>query len=355
MFDCGENSRKAYVLVCMASVLLMAPIVANAHGGGAKENLQPWANWPFAPELLIGVAIATVFYVRGWLQRRDRAGAISVWRHASFFVGLGALLIALQSPLDTLAEHSFTMHQFQHMFLRAIGPMLLMLAVPQVLLIAGMPEWLRARVLAPLLTSRTAGALFGFFAHPFVATFLLLAVPVFWHIPRFHDLSVMNVPVHYVMHITMLVSGLFFCWRVLDPRPAPHGASYATRIVMCWAAIAGNIPLGAYLTVKSVVLYSAYDTKGRLWGLSALADEQMGGMVIWSPGSMMFAVLLLVVIRLWGARERQLDSRPAREMTAPTPASMAAANRKMGLRLAAIAMLVGAGVAAVAVLQQFMP
>jgi len=329
--------------------------MAWAHGGGESESQQPWMSWPFAPELLISVAIAAAFYIRGWRHRRDRASAISGWRHASFFAGLAALLIALQSPLDVLAEHSFMMHQFQHMFLRAIGPMLLMLAVPQVLLIAGMPEVLRARVLAPLLTSRVAGALFGFFAHPFVATFLLLAVPVFWHIPKYHNLSLLNEPVHYVMHITMLVSGLFFCWRVLDPRPAPQGAGYATRIVMCWAAIAGNIPLGAYLTVKSVELYEAYDSKGRLWDMSALVDEQLGGMVIWSPGSMMFAVLLLVVIRSWGKRERQLDQRPAREPAVPVAGALAAANRKLGLRLAAIAMMVGAGVAVVAVLQQFMP
>jgi len=342
------------VYCVVASTVL--PGMAWAHGGGAEESRQPWTSWPpFAPELLIGVVLAAAFYIRGWQHRRDRTNTISVWRHVSFFAGLAALLIALQSPLDVLAEHSFTMHQFQHMFLRAIGPMLLLLAAPQVLLIAGMPEVLRARVLAPLLTNRVAGALFGFFAHPFVATFLLLAVPVFWHIPKYHNLSLLNEPVHYVMHITMLVSGLFFCWRVLDPRPAPQGASYATRIVMCWAAIAGNIPLGAYLTVKSVELYAAYALKGRLWGMSALADEQVGGMVIWSPGSMMFAVLLLVVIRSWGKRERQLDQRPARERAVPVAGALAAANRKLGLRLAAIAMMVGAGVAVIAVLQQFMP
>lgn len=336
-------------------LLLLTSRAAWSHGGAVVENAQPWANWPFAPELLIGVAIAAAFYIRGWMQRRDRSGAISAWRHAGFFAGLAALLIALQSPLDVLAEHSFTMHQFQHMFLRAIGPMLLMLAAPQVLLIAGMPDWLRARVLAPLLTSRVAGALFGFFAHPFVATFFLLAVPVFWHIPEYHNLSVMNVPVHYVMHITMLLSGMFFFWRVLDPRPAPQGVSYATRIVMSWAAIAGNIPLGAYITVKSVVLYPAYDVKGRLWDLGALADEQIGGMVIWSPGSMMFAVLILVVIRLWGKREQQLDSRASSGLIVMSQASLASANRKLGLRLAAIAVMVGGGVALVAILQQFMP
>lgn len=352
MGGAGGYVRK---LSCVVSLLLMTPGMGWPHGGGVVEELQPWASWPFVPELLIGVAVAAMFYIRGWMQRRDRIGAISAWRHAGFFAGLFALLIALQSPLDVLAEHSFTMHQFQHMFLRAIGPMLLMLAAPQVLLIAGMPEWLRAQVLAPLLASRVAGAIFGFFAHPFVATFFLLAVPVFWHIPQYHNLSIMDVPVHYVMHITMLLSGMFFFWRVLDPRPAPLGAGYGTRIVMSWAAIAGNIPLGAYITIKSVALYPAYDVKGRLWDLSALADEQMGGVVIWSPGSMMFAVLLVLVIRFWGVRERQLDQRGRGTTRGTTQTSVAAANRRMGLRLAAIAVMVGAGVAIIAALQQFLP
>jgi len=336
-------------------LLLLVPALARAHGGGETEALQPWASWPYAPELLAGTAIAAVFYIRGWLLRRGRAAAISAWRHASFLAGLVALLIALQSPLDALAEHSFTMHQFQHMFLRAIGPMLLMLAAPQVLLIAGMPEWLRTQVLAPLLSSRMAGVIFGFFAHPFVATFFLLAVPVFWHIPEYHNLSVLNVPVHYMMHITMLASGMFFFWRVLDPRPAPQGASYATRIVMSWAAIAGNIPLGAYITLKSGVLYTAYDMKGRLWDWSALADEQVGGVVIWSPGSMMFAVLLVLVIRLWGMREKRLHGPGRPEPAAPSRSSVAVSNRKMGWRLAAIAATVAGGVAVVALLQHHLP
>ncbi|MBY0271672.1 MAG: cytochrome c oxidase assembly protein [Burkholderiales bacterium] len=312
-------------------------------------------DWPLSPGLLTGVVIAAICYVRGWLEQRSSTTAVSPWRHAGFFTGLAALLIALQSPLDVLADHSFTLHQFQHLFLRAIGPLLLMLSVPQALLIAGMPEKLRMRVFAPLLASRAAGVFFGFFAHPFVATFLLLAVPVFWHLPGYHDLSVRNATAHSVMHVTMFVSGMFFFWRVLDPRPAPQGASYGTRIVMSWAAIAGNIPLGAYITLKSAVLYPVYGENGRMLDLSAMADEQLGGVVIWSPGSMVFAVLLVVVIRLWGMQEQQLNRPGQCESAGDAKLSLAMANRRMGWRLAAIAATVGVGVAMVAVLRQFLP
>lgn len=312
-------------------------------------------DWPFSPGLLTGVVIVAVCYVRGWLEQRSSPNAVSLWRHAGFFAGLAALLIALQSPLDVLADHSFTLHQFQHLFLRAIGPLLLMLSIPQTLLIAGMPENLRMGVFAPLLASRAAGAIFGFFAHPFVATLLLLAIPVFWHLPGYHDLSVRNATVHSVMHVTMFVSGMFFFWRVLDPRPAPQGASYGTRIVMGWAAIAGNIPLGAYITLKSAVLYPVYGENGRMLDLSAMADEQLGGVVIWSPGSMVFAVLLVVVIRLWGMQEQQLNRPVQCGSAGDAKLSLALANRRMGWRLAAIAATVGAGVAMVAVLRQFLP
>lgn len=333
----------------------LAPATAWSYASGG-ESASPWTNWPLSLDILLPVLVAGVLYTIGLKRRGDRGGA-TAWRHASFFAGLAALLIALQSPLDAFAEHSFAMHQLQHLFLRSVGPMLLLLPAPQALLIAGMPEALRERVLRPLLTSRLIGMVFGFLAHPLVATLLLLGVPLFWHLPQYHNLSVLDLPVHYVMHVTMLVSGLFFFWRVLDPRPAPLGAGYGTRIVMSWAAIAGSIPLGAYIALKSSVLYPAYEVHGRLWDLGALGDEQLGGFVIWIPGSMMFVALLLIVIRMWGTRERRLDALRQRGIALPpAPVSeRAAANRRLAQRLAAIAAVVGAGVVAVGILQQFVP
>ena len=189
--------------------LSLFPEIALSHGS-VDESPGVWASWPISLDILLPVLAAAALYIAGAKRRRGRDHGTSGWRHASFFGGLAALLIALQSPLDTLADHSFTMHQVQHLFLGALGPMLLMLATPQTLLVSGMPELLRARVLAPLLASKVIRLVFSFFAHPAIASFLMIAVPVFWHLPKFHNLSVLDTSVHYVMHVTMLVSGLFF-------------------------------------------------------------------------------------------------------------------------------------------------
>ena len=342
-------------LLCAATLWSFSGI-AGAHGG-VDESTDVWASWPVSLDILLPVLAAAALYIAGVKRRRGRDHGTSGWRHTSFFGGLAALLIALQSPLDALADHSFTMHQVQHLFLGALGPMLLMLAAPQTLLVAGMPEPLRRRLLAPLLASRVVRLVFSFFAHPAIASLLMIAVPVFWHLPKFHNLSVLATSVHYVMHVTMLVAGLFFFWRVLDTRPAPQGASYGVRIVMSWAVIAGNTPLGAYIALKSTALYLAYDATGRLWELDPLHDEQLGGLLVWVPGGIVFAALLLIVIRMWGAREDRVNVLRKRgiELRSSFRSSQSAANLRMARRLAAIAVAVGAGVIAAGMLQQFMP
>jgi len=344
------------VLVCLLVVPpMLLPSLARAHSQGV-EGESPWATWPFEPEIL-AVSIALVwFYVAGWVSRDGRNTEISGWRHMSFFAGIAALLIALQSPLDSVADHSFAMHQVQHLFLGAIGPILLMLAFPQQLLIAGMPRPLRVGILAPILASRVVRAAFGYLARPTIATVLAIIVLFFWHLPTWHDLAVLDVAIHYGMHFTFLVTGLFFFFTILDQRPAPLGAGYSTRIAMSLALISASTPLGAYLALKSTVLYSAYEAKGRLQGLGALQDEALGGLVMWVPGGIVLAVPMLIVIKLWGAREERLDMLRRRGFERPSDElPVRVRNRRLAWRLAGIAAASVASVLIVGYGQRFLP
>ncbi len=240
---------------------------------------------------------------------------------------------------------------------------LLMLSSAEGPLIAGMPEWLRRYVLTPLLLNRAVRATFGFLTRPVVVTFLYVGSLYFWQIPRFHEIALLDESVHYLMHISMLFTGLLFFWRVFDPRPAPLGAGFGARLVMLCATITGNILIGSFITLKSVVLYPAYDTLGRLWNLNALTDELLGGIVIRIPSSMMCIVAALIVIRLWGARETKVDDWRRRGFAAdtitlsgPSPqhrhrsATTQSRNRALAFQLLTISLVVLAGVVAVATL-----
>lgn len=290
------------------------------------------AMWQFEPEIVLGLVIAGALYIAG--VRRGAPG--KWWRHALFFGGLAALALALLSPIEPLADHVFVIHQVEHMLLRSIGPMLLLLSQPQAALIRGMPDWLRHKLFSPIVGSAGARRTFGFLSQPLTSTALFVGVSWFWMIPRWHDVAILNEPIHYTWHVSLLVTGLFFFSTIFDPRPAPAGARLGTRLAMFWCAAMGNILLGAFLTFKAVPLYHAYDVMGRMFGLTPLTDEQIGGLTMWIPGCMMFAVSAILILHRWGIDEERAAERRRRMGTLEAHEAMRAANLARSNRAVAV-------------------
>ena len=299
------------------------------------------AMWQFEPEIVAGLLIAASLYVVG-VRRGART---KWWRHLLFFGGLSALAIALLSPIEPLADHVFAIHQIEHMLLRSIGPMLLLLSQPQAALMRGMPDWLRRGIVSPMVSSSGVRRSFGFFTHPLIATLLFVGVSWFWMIPRWHDVAILDEPIHYMWHVTLLVTGLFFFSTIFDPRSAPAAPRLGTRLVMFWCAAMGNIILGAFLTFKTVPLYHAYDVMGRMFGLAPVSDEQIGGLTMWIPGCMMFALSAILILHRWGVDEERAAERRRKMGTeeahaASQAANVARSNRALAVGLGSFAILV---------------
>lgn len=106
--------------------------------------------------------------------------------------------------------------------------------------------------------------------------------------------------------------------------------------------------------MKRTPLYDSYEANGRIWDLGALQDELLGGFIVWIPGSMMFVVLLLLVIRLWGARESRVDGLRQRGIVRVESLDARRANRALAMRLAGIAATVAGSVIAIAVLSRLL-
>jgi hypothetical protein len=65
-----------------------------------------------------------------------------------------------------------------------------------------------------------------------------------------------------------------------------------------------NTALAAVLTFSDRVLYPAYAEAPRLFGLSALADQSLAGLLMWVPGSLVFLAPAAVMTARWLAPER---------------------------------------------------
>ena len=339
---------------------------AYAHGvRHADESL--WAAWNLTPEITLGTLLVAGLYAAGLWRRRHKTDMVRIWRHVSFFAGLAAIFLALQSPIDPIAERVFLMHQFQHLLLRTVGPMLLFLAAPQGLLIAGTPDWTQRRIVAPVLTNSVVRGIFGLLAHPVTVTAFFIGTLYFWQIPKFHNMALLNDTIHYLMHVSMLLSGLLFFWRIFDSRPAPMGTRYGVRLMMLWIMILSNIVIGSYIAFKRPILYPAYAELGRIWDLSAQGDELLGGVLIWIPSSMMGLVAALIVIYMLGRHETKEEDRRASmllrqgygrnepPMTAADLIQAAAGkNRAMALGFAGFAIIVFATAIALGVISNAM-
>ena len=312
--------------------LLVLPGAALAHGDEIHAGEPIMAMWQFEPEIVAGLVIAATLYFAGI---RQGAGG-RWWRHALFFGGLAALALALLSPIEPLADHLFAIHQIEHMLLRSIGPMLLLLSQPQAALMRGMPDWTRRGIVAPVLGSAGVRRAFGYLSQPAIATILFVGISWFWMVPRWHDIAILNEPIHYTWHVTLLISGLFFFSTIFDPRPAPVGPRLGTRLIMFWCAAMGNILLGAFLTFKGVAIYHVYDVMGRMIDLDAATDEQIGGLTMWIPGCMMFAVSAILILHRWGVDEERAAERRKRMGTAKAHEAMRMENLTKSNRAVAV-------------------
>jgi putative membrane protein len=253
-------------------------------------------RWHLDPIIAGGLALVGSAYGVGlwWHSLRRREG--EVWRALSFYVGLGAIYVALQSPLDEWSTHFFSVHQLQHLLLLQLAPVALVLPAPQARLIAGLPRAAR-RVLRAALSRRALRTCFRSFTHCATATLLLSAAILVWNEPGIHDAAVRDGALHDAMHLTLLAAGLIFWWRILDHRAPPRGAPYIYRLFMLEIAMMVGALLGGYLAMKQNELYTVYDRSGLAF--PAQTDEMIGGFVLCFGAALLPLAVGGLVLRRW--------------------------------------------------------
>ena len=57
--------------------------------------------------------------------------------------------------------------------------------------------------------------------------------------------------------------------------------------------------LGALITFARTVWYPAYEGKTEAWGLTALQDQQLGGLIMWVPACTIYIVAGLALFAAW--------------------------------------------------------
>jgi cytochrome c oxidase assembly factor CtaG len=226
-------------------------------------------RFSFEPAFFVLAVAAGAAYA--WAARTDRPPR---WRVVLFTVGLVLVAASLNSPLETIASQRLLLiHLLQNALIADLAPPLILLG-----LTPAMCRYLNAHGLRHLR-----------------ARYALTAWLAAWygtHIAGFYDWALRAGWALNVEHALLILGGLLFWWPLISGRLSPPPA-----LAYLGAGFVASAFLGLALIFSSRPFYSFYVHAPRLWGLSPIRDQNLGGIVM--NGEQTIVFLLAIGWYVW--------------------------------------------------------
>jgi cytochrome c oxidase assembly factor CtaG len=239
------------------------------------------------------LAVSAAVYALAVRQDRRRAHATRRRRRqiAAFAAGWLTLVVAFVSPLHHLAGALLSIHMVQHLLLVTVAAPLLVLGSPLALGLAAVPPSIRGRVARwrrwpPVRMAERA-------ARPAPAAVIFGMTLWGWHAPRLFQAALVHEWVHVVEHASLLGGAVLFWWALARRRRDGGVATLCLFVTTSHAAL-----LGVLLTLAPMVWYPA-QAPGNPWGLTALEDQQLAGLIMRVPYALAFVVAGLALFARW--------------------------------------------------------
>ena len=269
-----------------------------------KESFS-WSEWRVYPSFMVGwlLLIGAYFLLIGPLRHRfPGSRPVPLRRVASFAVAMAVMFLALQGPLHELSDYFlFSAHMVQHLVLILVMPPFLLYAVP---------DWM----LRPAVKVPAVGRAARFLTFPLVAFALNNVIFAAWHFPGPYDLMMRDHAVHITMHTMIMVTGTIMWWPVMSPLPELPRIAPPLQMVYLFVLGIPMMMTAALITFSQDELYRWYVEAPRIFALSPLEDQRLGGVIMWVPGGLVLWLAITTVYFRWTRDEEEL-----REPLRPRP------------------------------------
>ncbi len=247
-------------------------------------------SWPLDPTVYAG--LVALFLGHAWLARRvDDAKP----KHTFYFgLGLIALWVALETPIDTISDHYLdSVHMLQHVLLGFVAPPLMLLG----------------------LSPRMAGLLVRFpfvraITEPIPAQVVAAGVMIAWHLPALYDATLRSESLHVVEHLTFIGAGLVLYWPILEATSA-HARWHMSPGIKLLYILAATLPqdgVALVLLFSREPFYDFYVQVPRLVpSLTPLIDQTLAGATLMILGKATMGIAALAVFFRWFGGEHLAD------------------------------------------------
>lgn len=246
--------------------------------------------------LLLAAYLMAVHRRRTGLSAADEGGATTTSAQVvRFCAGVGVLWLASDWPIHDLAEqYLYSFHMVQH---------LLMTLVAALLLVSGTPKWMARRLLSPRWLRATVRVM----ARPVPALIQANLVLVLSHWPAVVNATVGNHTLHLGAHGVLLVSAVLMWMPVASPLPEiPRLRPPLQMLYLFGQTVVPTIP-ASFLTFGATPLYRVYVGFPRLWGVTALSDQQTAGLIMKVGAGFYLWIVIAVIFFRWYAHEQESE------------------------------------------------
>ena len=252
-------------------------------------------KWDFSPFIAIPLLAAATLYVVGTLRIAPSIRAGRWFSTLCFVLGWSSLVLALESPIHEIGEQLFWVHMVQHEILMLVSAPLIALGHPLTVSLFAFPESWR-RPVSRLSRFKGIQALESWFTSPMSAWLISAAALWVWHLPWLFDRAVRIDWIHAAQHTSFFLSALLF-WNPLAGNKRTIG--YGAGILYLFTTALHTSVLGALLTFAPRPWYHPYLVTAPLWHLTALEDQQLGGLIMWIPAGSLLLIVALGLLARW--------------------------------------------------------
>jgi len=240
------------------------------------------------PSTVIGIVGLSCLYE--WRLRRI-ASADNAAARIPFYVGLLVMFFSLNGWLHDLSdEYLFSAHMVQHLMLALVVAPLMIMGTP-------------GELLRPLLSVRGIGPFARWITAPTRCFAIFNVVVAVWHLPPMYNYALAHHPVHIVQHLMFLAASVLMWWPVLSPLPELPRLSYPGQMLYLFLMSIPMAIVSVYISYADMVLYPMYASAPRIWGISPMNDQMIGGLIMWIPGGLFFYTIISVVFFRWQQRD----------------------------------------------------
>ncbi len=253
------------------------------------------------------IAAPAVWYgagVRSLWKRGGVGRGVSVMQAVSFAAGIASLLVIFSSPLDEMADALFSAHMVQHLVLILVAAPLCVAGAPLLpMLMALSPAGRRA--VGRWWHRRTMGrAAIHLGMSPSVVFTAHMVALWFWHFPAPYQAALRNPALHALEHLSFFGTALLFWWVVATPVGRSR-AKEGVGILMVAGTLMQSGVLGALLMFATTPWYPAHASGVRAWGMTLLEDQQLAGMIMWIPASLVYVAAAAWLFLRWMRRDER--------------------------------------------------